>query len=195
MKGVPYRSAVGAVLYFIIGTRPDLAVAVGTLSQFAADPCSTRWQALKRMLRYLQAIPAHGIRFSGFNNGEMIGYSDADWAGDIETRRSTSGYVFVYNKGCISWRSKKQRTVALPSTEAEYMTLSEAIKEAVTVKAFMRERDEEASDNAITVFKDNQGAIALINYRKFHKRTKRIDVCYHFVHEKVEDGQVVLQYF
>jgi len=104
---------------------------VGTLIQFAADPCPTHWQALKRVLRYLQATPTHGIRFSGSGSGELIGYSDADWAGDIETRRSTSGYVFVLNGGCISWRSKKQRTVALSSTEAEYMALSEATQEAV----------------------------------------------------------------
>ncbi|CAI5717297.1 unnamed protein product [Hyaloperonospora brassicae] len=131
MKGVPYRSAVGAVMYLMVGTRPDLAAAVGTLSQFAANPCPTHWKSLKRVLLYLKTTPKHGIRFSGSSDGELIGYSDADWAGDIETRRSTSGYVFVFNEGCISWRSKKQRTVALSSTEAEYMALSEAIKEAV----------------------------------------------------------------
>ncbi|KAF1328880.1 Retrovirus-related gag-pol polyprotein, partial [Globisporangium splendens] len=99
MKGVPYRSAVGALMYLMVGTRPDLAAAVGTLSQFAADPCPTHWQDLKCVLRYLQAAPTHGIRFSGSGDGELIGYSDADWAGDIDTRRSTSGYVFVLNGG------------------------------------------------------------------------------------------------
>ncbi|KAF1332493.1 hypothetical protein FI667_g3402, partial [Globisporangium splendens] len=131
MKDVPYRSAVGAVMYLMVGTCPDLAAAVGTLSQFASDPCPTHWQALKRVLRYLQATPTHGIRFSGSGDGELIGYSDADWAGDIETRRSISGYVFVLNDGCISWRSKKQRTVSLSSTEAEYMALSEATQDAM----------------------------------------------------------------
>ncbi|KAF1334706.1 Integrase catalytic core protein, partial [Globisporangium splendens] len=194
MKGVPYRSAVGAVMYLMVGTRPDLAAAVGTLSQFAADPCPTHWQALKRVLRYLQATPTHGIRFFGSGSGELIGYSDADWAGDIETRRSTSGYVFVLNGGCISWRSKKQRTVALSSTEAEYMALSEATQEAVWLKAFMHELGEDAGDGALTVFEDNQGAIALAKNPEFHKRTKHIDIRYHFVREKVEDGQVVLEY-
>jgi hypothetical protein len=194
MKGVPYRSAVGAIMYLMVGTRPDLAAAVGTLSQFAADPCPTHWQALKRVLRYLQATPTHGIRFSGSGDGELIGYSDADWAGDIETRRSTSGHVFVLNGGCISWRSKKQRTVALSSTEAEYMALSEATQEAVWLKAFMRELGEDAGDGALTVYEDNQGAIALAKNPEFHKRTKHIDIRYHFVREKVEDGQVVLEY-
>ena len=193
MKGVPYRSAVGAVMYLMVGTRPDLAAAVGVLSQFAADPCPTHWQALKRVLRYLQATPTHGIRFSGSGDGELIGYSDADWAGDIETRRSTSGYVFVLNGGCISWRSKKQRTVALSSTEAEYMALSEATQEAVWLKAFMRELGEDAGYGALKVYEDNQGAIALAKNPEFHKRTKHIDIRYHFVREKVEDGQVVLE--
>jgi hypothetical protein len=124
----------------------------------------------------------------------MIGYSDADWAGDIDTRRSTSGYVFLLNGGCISWRSKKQRTVALSSTEAEYMALSEATQEAVWLKAFMRELGEDAGDGALTVYEDNQGAIALAKNPEFHKRTKHIDIRYHFVREKVEDGQVMLQY-
>ncbi|TMW61094.1 hypothetical protein Poli38472_014555 [Pythium oligandrum] len=194
MKDVPYRNAVGALMYLMVGTRPDLAASVGTLSQFAADPCPTHWQALKRVLRYLQATPMHGICFSGSSDGELIGYSDADWAGDIETRRSTSGYVSVLNGGCISWRSKKQRTVALSSTEAEYMALSEATQEAVWLKSFMCELGEDSGNGALTVFEDNQGAIALAKNPEFHKRTKHIDIRYHFVREKVEDGQVVLEY-
>jgi hypothetical protein len=194
MQNVPYRSAVGAVMYLMVGTRPDLAAAVGVLSQFAADPCLTHWQALKRVLRYLQATPTHGIRFSNSDDGNPVGYSDADWAGDIETRRSTSGYVFVLNGSCISWRSKKQRTVALSSTEAEYMALSEATQEAVWLKSFLQELGELAGDDALTIREDNQGAIALAKNPEFHKRTKHIDIRYHFVREKVEDGQVSLEY-
>ncbi|KAG6616766.1 RxLR effector candidate protein [Phytophthora cinnamomi] len=125
---------------------------------------------------------------------ELCGYSDADWAGDIESRRSTSGYAFMMNGGCISWRSKKQRTVALSSTEAEYMALSEATQEAVWLKVFLRELGEMASDEAIKIYEDNQGSIALAKNPEFHKRTKHIDIRYHFVREKVEDGQVVLEY-
>ncbi|KAG6590645.1 RxLR effector candidate protein [Phytophthora cinnamomi] len=124
----------------------------------------------------------------------VAGYSDADWAGDIESRRSTSGYAFMMNGGCISWRSKKQRTVALSSTEAEYMALSEATQEAVWLKVFLRELGEMASDEAIKIYEDNQGSIALAKNPEFHKRTKHIDIRYHFVREKVEDGQVVLEY-
>ena len=124
----------------------------------------------------------------------MCGYSDADWAGDIESRRSTSGYAFMMSGGCISWRSKKQRTVALSSTEAEYMALSEATQEAVWLKVFLCELGEMASDDAIKIYEDNQGSIALAKNPEFHKRTKHIDIRYHFVREKVEEGEVVLQY-
>uniref|UniRef100_A0AAV1U2G4 RxLR effector candidate protein n=1 Tax=Peronospora matthiolae TaxID=2874970 RepID=A0AAV1U2G4_9STRA len=194
MQGVPYRSAVGALMHLMVGTLPDLAASVGVLSQFAADPCPTHWQALKRVLRYLQATPTLGIRFIGAGNGKLLGYSDADWAGDIDTRRSTSGYVFVLHNGCIRWRSKKQRSVALSSTEAEYMALSEATQQATWLKTFMRELGEEAGDDALTIYEDNQGAIALAKNPEFHKRTKHIDNRYHFVREKVKKNQVVLQY-
>ena len=83
MKGVTYRSAVGAVMYLMVGTRPDVAASVGVLSQFAADPCPTHWQAPYRVLRYLQATPTLDIRFTGADDGKWVGYSDADWAGDI----------------------------------------------------------------------------------------------------------------
>jgi transposase InsO family protein len=194
MKNVPYRSAVGGIMYLMVATRPDLAAAVGVLSQFAADPCPTHWQALKRVLRYLQATPTHGLEFSRKDGFGVCGYSDADWAGDIESRRSTSGYAFMMNGGCISWRSKKQRTVALSSTEAEYMALSEATQEAVWLKVFLCELGEMKSDDPVKIYEDNQGSIALAKNPEFHKRTKHIDIRYHFVREKVEDGQVVLQY-
>ena len=133
MANVPYRSAVGCLMYLMVGTRPDLAAAVGVLSQFAADPCPTHWQALKRVFRYIQGTKTYGIEFT-VDGDALQGYSDADWAGDTESRRSTSGYAFMMNGGCISWRSKKQRTVALSSTEAEYMALSEATQEAVWLR-------------------------------------------------------------
>ena len=110
------------------------------------------------------------------------------------SRRSTSGYAFMMSGGCISWKSKKQRTVALSSTEAEYMALSEATQEAIWLKAFLCELGEISSDTAVKIFEDNQGSIALAKNPQYHKRTKHIDIRYHFVREKVEDGQVILEY-
>ncbi|CAI5746908.1 unnamed protein product [Peronospora destructor] len=171
-----------------------LVAAVGVLSQFASDPCPTHWQALKRVFRYIQGTTTHGIKFQAAKEEGLQGYSDADWAGDVETRRSTSSYAFMMTGGCISWRSKKQRTVALSSTEAEYMALTEAVQEAVWLKAFLCELGETKSDEVVKIYEDNQGSIALAKNPECHKRTKHIDIRYHFVREKVEDGQVVLQY-
>lgn len=194
MMGVPYRNTVGCFMYLMVGTRPDLAAAVGVLNQFASDPCRTHWQALKRVFRYIQGTRTHGITFQAASEPKLQGFSGADWAGDIASRKSTSGYVFVMNGGCISWKSKQQRTVALSSTEAEYMALSEALQEAIWLKVFLCELGEMSQDEAVTIFEDNQGAIALAKNPEFHKRTKHIDIRYHFVREKVEDGQVDLNY-
>uniref|UniRef100_A0AAV1V1C5 Uncharacterized protein n=1 Tax=Peronospora matthiolae TaxID=2874970 RepID=A0AAV1V1C5_9STRA len=175
-------------MYIMVGTRPDLAVAVGVLSQFAADPCPTHWQALKRVFRYVQGTQTHGIEFQATSNDKLQGYSDAYWAGDVETRRSTSGYAFLMNNGCIIRRSKKQRTLALSSTEAEYMALTEATQEAVWLKAFLCDIGEVKNDEAAKIYEDNQGSSALAKNPEFHKRTKHIDIRYHFVREKVADG-------
>uniref|UniRef100_A0AAV1VKE2 Polyprotein n=1 Tax=Peronospora matthiolae TaxID=2874970 RepID=A0AAV1VKE2_9STRA len=165
MCNVPYRSAVGGIMYLMVATRPDLAAAVGSLSQFSSDPCPTHWQALKRVLRYLQATPNHGLEFTREEGSRICGYTDADWAGDIESRR-----------------------------KAEYMALSEATKEAVWLKVLLGELGEMTSDEAIKMYEDNQGSIALAKNPEFHKRTKHIDIRYHFVREKVESGEVVLEY-
>ena len=136
----------------------------------------------------------HGIEFQETSEKGLQGYSDADWAGNVETRRSTSGYAFMMNGGCISCRSKKHRTLALSSTEAEYMALTEAAQEAIWLKAFLCELGEMKEEDPVKIFEDNQGSIALAKNPEFHKRAKHIDIRYHFVREKVEDSQVVLQY-
>ena len=144
MKSVPYRSTIGALMYLMVGSGLVIAASVGTLSHFAADPCPTHWQDLKRVFRYLQATLPHGICFLGTGDGELVGYSDVDWAGDIRSRRSTRAYVFVLNGGCISWRCKNQCTVAFSSTTPSTWHCQKANQEVVWPKGFMRELGEEA---------------------------------------------------
>uniref|UniRef100_A0AAV1U9J1 Reverse transcriptase Ty1/copia-type domain-containing protein n=1 Tax=Peronospora matthiolae TaxID=2874970 RepID=A0AAV1U9J1_9STRA len=194
MASFPYRNAVGCLVYLMVGTRPDLAAAVGVLSQFASEPCPTHWQALKRIFRYVNGTRTNGIKFQASEDDSLQGYSDADWDGDIESRRSTSSYAFIMNNSRISWRSKKQRKVALSSREAEYMDLSEATQEAVWLRVFLCELGEMTSNQAVKIFEDNQGSIALAKNPEFHKRMKHIDIRYHFAREKVAEGQVVLGY-
>ena len=109
MSNVPYRSAVGSLMYLMVATRPDIAAAVGVVSQYCEKPGPIHWKAVTRIFRYLQGSQNFGLVYDGNKSNILVGYSDANWGGDIDTRRSTTGYCFSMNGGCISWRSKRQR--------------------------------------------------------------------------------------
>ena len=193
MRGVPYINAVGSLMYAMLGTRPDIAQAVGVLSKFSADPRPTHWKAVKRVMRYLQGSKEAALTYKPTNDTSMVGFSDADWAGNLDDRRSTTGYVFRIGSGAVCWASKRQATVALSSTEAEYVALTQATKEAVWLRKLLASMGYE-QDVATTIHVDNQGAIALAKNSVYHARTKHIDIQYHFVREKVTDGNIKLEY-
>jgi hypothetical protein len=190
-----YQSAVGSLMYAMMGTRPDIAFAVSAVSRFASNPNDQHWNAVKRILRYLKGSLELQLTFSGPIKN-LIGYSDSNWAGDHDTRRSTSGYIFNIGSGAISWSSKRQPTVALSSCEAEYVGQTNAIKEAIWLKQFLAQVhvDQFNSPSATIIFCDNQGAISLANNPVFHARTKHIAVHHHFGREKVQSGDVELKY-
>lgn len=187
-----YQSAVGSLMYAMLGTRPDIAFAVSVVSRYASNPTETHWKAVKRIFRYLRGTVNLRLTFRG-DLTALTGYSDADWAGDHDTRRSTSGYVFNVGSGAISWSSKRQATVALSSTESEYMGQTQAVKEAIWLKDMLSQLN--FNDVAATIiYCDNQGAMALAKNPQFHARTKHIDIQYHFSREKVSEGKVDLRY-
>ena len=166
-------------------TRPDIAAAVEVLPQYVSRPSKDHWIGMKHILRYLKGTLKYGLKFSALEEEpELIGYSDADWAADVDTRRSTSGYVFQIGSGTVSWSSRKQATVAKSSTEAEYAALSSATLEAVWLRRLMEDLGRQ-KDAPPTVYEDNQGAIELAKNAKYHNRTKHIDICHHFVRERV----------
>jgi hypothetical protein len=141
---VQYQSAVGKLMYGMLGTRPDLAYAVSTLSKFNHGPIMDHHSALKRVFRYLKQTATLGILYDGAlcpsgNFPEPVCYTDSDWAGDKTDRKSTGGYVFTLAGGAISWRTKKQDVVATSTTEAEYIALSEATKESIWIRRILRE--------------------------------------------------------
>jgi len=121
-----YQSIVESLLYAAITSRPDIAQAVGVVSTFCANPTQSHLTTAKRILRYLKGTVYLGSSYKKCPDGNLIGYSDADWAGDMDDRHSTSGNVFLLAKGAVSWLSKKQAAVALSTTEAEYVALSTA---------------------------------------------------------------------
>jgi len=154
----------------------------------------THWNALKRVFRYIRGTTDVSIRYG--NRPKTLGLegsSDSDWGGCKETRRSTSGYVFQLANGPISWRSKRQTIVALSSTEAEYIALTEATKEAIWMRSLLTEMQLDDSD-AVHINMDNQGAIALARNPQFHNRTKHIDIRRHFVRHVEANGGIKLAY-
>ena len=162
-------------------TRPDLASAVSILSKYMSKPSKEHWQGVKRILRYIKGTINYGLIFKAEDNkGILAGYSDADWAGDIDTRRSTSGYIFQICGSTVSWCSKRQSSVSKSSTEAEYIALSVASQEAVWLSRLLKNVGVK-QEEPILIYEDNQGAIELSRNPKFHNRTKHIDIPYHFI--------------
>ena len=127
---IQYQSMVGSLLHAARATRPDIAQAVGMVSKFNAEPTEAHLTAVKRILRYLKGTVDLSLRYQA-GGGELIGYSDSDWANDLDNRHSTTGNVFLLSGGAISWISQKQATVALSTAEAEYVALGSATQEAI----------------------------------------------------------------
>jgi hypothetical protein len=189
-----YQEAIGCLTYASVASRPDLAISVNLMSQFAAQPSQEHWTAVKRILRYVRGTVDRGLTFRADSDTgiTLTGYSDSDWAGDKDTRKSVSGYLFLVSGGVVSWRSQRQSVVALSSTEAEYVALAEACKEAAWLRRLL---DDMGFPQAATPLKgDNQGALALAKNPVHHDRTKHIDTKYHFIREMVKEGKVDLDY-
>ena len=140
MKNVPYASAVGSLMYAMMCTRPDICFAVGLVSRYQSNPGTTHWKAVKRILRYLSGTADYGLCYRG-KDLQLQGYTDADWGGDLDERRSTSGYVFLLAHGAISWSSKKQSCIALSTMEAEFVAFCSAAQEGVWLKAVFGSAD------------------------------------------------------
>ncbi|KAJ0865779.1 putative RNA-directed DNA polymerase [Helianthus annuus] len=184
MDKVPYASAVGSLMYAMVCTRPDIAHAVGVVSRFLSNPGKKHWEAVKWIFRYLRGSSKLGITF-GNGKPMLIGYTDSDLAGNKDNMKSTSGYLMTFAGGAVSWQSRLQKYVALSTTEAEYVAATEACKELLWLKRFMQELG--FMQQRYVVLCDNQSAIHLAKNSMFHKRTKHIDVKYHWIRDALED--------
>lgn len=187
-----YKSAIGSLLYLTTQTRPDIAFSVSKLAQFGLNPTPQHWSGVKRVMRYLKGTKDVGITYNGVDSAGLVGYTDSDWAGDKETRRSTSGFVYTMNGGAISWKSKRQPCVALSSCEAEYIASAIAGQEAAWLQRLVEELGYPLA--TLTLWADNQGAIAVANNMGQPARMKHIDLRYHYIRELVESGVVHLDY-
>jgi hypothetical protein len=191
MKDVPYQCAIGSLMYAATSTRPDIAFAVATLSQFMRNPGRVHWEAAKRVMRYLKGTADYGITLGSTDEG-LEAYADADWASQPH-RHSMSGYMIVLNGGPVAWSSRKQPIIALSTAEAEYIALTAAAREILYIQLLLEELYE-TSPKPTPVYCDNQAAIALATNNKFHARTKHIDIRYHFVRAHVRNQTFELKY-
>ena len=188
-----YQSAVGSLMYLAVSTRPDISYAVNNLARFNLNPQKEHWTALKRVLRYLNGTINHGLLYKQGGPERLVGYSDADWAGDLSDRKSTSGYIFMFNGGPVSWSSKKQKCVALSTAEAEYVALSAAVQECIWLRQLEAELSS-TNDIPTLIFEDNQSTIGMAKNPQFHGRAKHIDIRHHFVREQLAHGTIQLKY-
>jgi transposase InsO family protein len=191
MKNIPYREAVGSLMYAAMGTRPDIAFATSTVAQFCENPGWAHWEAVKRIYKYLLGTKKLELTYGGEQRG-LEGYVDADGASQ-EHRRAITGYVFMIDGGAVSWSSKKQELVTLSTTEAEYVAQTHAAKEAIWFRRLLTELFGSV-DTPTTLFSDSKSAIALAEDGHYHARTKHIDIRYHFIRYVLDAGTIKLVY-
>jgi hypothetical protein len=191
MKNVPYRQAIGSLMWAAVATRPDIAFAVSLLSQFLENPGEIHWQAAKRVMKYLKGTKDKRLVL-GKNREGLVGYADADWASQ-DHRHSISAYVFQINSGSVSWSCQKQSIVALSSTEAEFIALTHAAKEALWLRQFIAEVFQPLHF-PIRLFSDNQSAITIAYGNQLHARTKHFDIRLYFLRNAIEDKKLSIEY-
>jgi len=175
-----FMEIIGSLMYLATCTRPDISHAVCTLARFMAAPTYLHLEHAKHVLRYIRSSSSQGITFGvppgGAGAHSLLGFCDSDWGGDFETKRSTTGYVFILNGGAIAWQSKLQQTVAASTCEAEYMAASAAAKEALWLQKLMCAF--EIPLQAVEIRTDNQSSLTLLNEPILHARSKHIDIHY-----------------
>jgi hypothetical protein len=190
-----YRKIIGSLRY-LCNTRPDLAYSVGIVSRFMEKPKSSHLMAVKRILGYVRGTIDYGIMFTGAERGKeckLMGYTDSNWCGDVEDRKSTAGYMFYYGEAPISWCSKKEPVVALSSCEAEYIAASLSTCQAIWLKNLVEEISQEKCDS-ITLKIDNVSAINLAKNPIAHGRSKHIELRFHYLREQVDNGNLSLMH-
>ncbi|KAG9767303.1 hypothetical protein KCU88_g7475, partial [Aureobasidium melanogenum] len=188
-----YQRMVGSLMYIMLGTRGDIAYAVSVVSRHLANPGPQHIKLARRVLRYLKGTKGLRLTYKGHLQ-KLKGFTDADWAGCRDTRRSTAGYLFNIGSGAISWQSKRQSVVALSTCEAEFLGQTQATKEAIWLRRLLNELNLAQGKAATIICGDNQGAIALSSNPQYHSRTKHMDIQRRWQGEIQEARTVELKY-
>ena len=187
-----FKQAVGSLMY-LTATRPDLMYAVSLISRFMANPSETHWNAIKRILRYLKGTTELGIFYKKGEDIKLVAYTDSDYAGDIDDRKSTSGFVFSLGTGAVSWSSKKQPIVTLSTTESEYIAATSCACQCIWIMRIL-ETIGFKEQKLILILCDSNSAIKLSENPVFHGKSKHIDVRFHFLRDLVREGKIKLSH-
>ena len=190
-----YQSVIESLLYAALITRPDIIYAVATLGRYASNPNSEHILAIKKIFRYLKGTLNYGIKYlkNSENSEYLVGFSDSDFAGEKTEYKSTSDYIFYLVNGPISYQSKLQSITVQSSTEAEYIALCNATKEAIFLRELLLELGYFKQEK-IPIYSDNNGAIQLTKNSIFHDRTKHINIRYYLIRQKLKDNTISIHY-
>ena len=195
MDSKPYASLVGSLMYANICTRPDLAFIVGLLGRFQSNPGEAHWVAAKKVLRYLQRTKSYMLVYGRENALEIVGYTDSDFAGDLDERKSTGGYIFKLNGGAVSWKSAKQTIVSTSTMEAEFVACFEGMKQAVWLRNFIGDlKVVDSVQRPIKMFCDNSAAVFFSKNNKRTSASRLLDVKFLKVREKVKAGEIIVEH-
>lgn len=192
----PYREAIGSLMYLMVGSRPDLAYCVGVLAKHVQNPTKVHWDALMRVLRYVIHTKELGLVYGGTGASMVpLVYTDADWAGDRANCRSVSGFVALMSGGAVSWCARQQEVVALSSAESEYISMCNGAKETMWLRRLASGMQVVPHmDQPTVMFVDNQAAMGLAHNLSVNRRSKHIEVRFHYTRQVLEDGSLKLEY-
>ena len=191
MKGVPYASAIGSIMYAMLCTRPDVCLAISLAGRYQSNPGVDHWTAVKNILKYLKSTKDMFLVYGGDKELVINGYIDASFDSDPVDSKSQTGYMFILNGGAVSWWSSKQSVVAGSTCEAEYIAASEAANEGVWIKDFISDLGViPSASGPMTIFCDNTGAISIAKEPKFHNRTKHIKRRFNSIRDQVQVGDI-----
>ncbi|XP_057444716.1 uncharacterized mitochondrial protein AtMg00810-like [Lotus japonicus] len=185
-----YRRLIGRLLY-LTTTRPDIAFVVNQLSQFLSSPTDLHEAATHRVLRYLKGTPGCGLFYPATSSTTLTAFSDSDWAGCVDTRKSITGYCVFLGSALISWKSKKQTTTSRSSCEAEYRAMAATVCEIQWLNYLLRDL-EVFHSTPVSMYCDNQSAMHIAHNPSYHERTKHIELDCHIVREKLQQGLIHL---
>jgi len=195
MESIPYASVVGSLMYAQTCTRPDISFAVGMLGRYQSNPGREHWQAAKKVLRYLQGTKDYMLMYRRSNELEVIGYSDSDFAGCIDTRKSTFGYLFMISQGAISWKSAKQTIVASSTMEAEFVACFEATIHALWLRNFISGLAVvDTISKPLKIYCDNSAAVFFSKNDKYSKGAKHMELKYLVVKDEVQKQRVSIMH-